>query len=389
MAKSSSTYSLKKASKAKKDEFYTQLVDIEQELKHHKGQFRDKVVYCNCDDPFESNFFKYFASNFNALGLKKLITTSYVKSPIVGGQLPLFEVEGLKPSGKEPFKIEIKKVPDIDKDGAINLDDVEYLLKHDKNTATPLKGDGDFRSEECIELLKQADIVVTNPPFSLFREYVAQLIKYKKKFLIIGNVNAITYRESFKLIKENKMWLGASIHSGDREFRVPDDYPLNAAGCRVDAKGNKYIRVKGVRWFTNLYYKERHDDLVLYKKYNPKSYPKFDNYNAINIDKTVEIPMDYSGVMGVPITFLDKYNPEQFEIVGLGNSRDNFTPNKDYRNPYKIMGDGTKKNGNAINCVLAIESKTRPSGIYYTSDNSKYLIAPYARVLIKNKDLRK
>lgn len=384
-----SNSNLKTAGKAKKDEFYTQLVDIEKELKHYKDKLRDKVVYCNCDDPFESNFFKYFAANFNALGLKKLITTSFVKSPIAGGQLPLFEMEGLKPSGKEPFKIEIREVPDSDGDGAINLDDVKYLLKHDKNTATPLRENGDFRSKECIELLKEADIVVTNPPFSLFREYIAQLVEYKKKFLIIGNVNTITYKESFKLIKENKMWLGASIHSGDREFRVPDDYPLNAAGCRVDEHGNKYIRVKGVRWFTNLDYKERHEDLALYKRYSAKEYLKYDNYDAINVDKTTEIPMDYSGVIGVPITFLDKYNPEQFEIVGLGNSRDNFTPNKDYINPYKIMRDGEKKNGNAINCVLAIESKTKPDDIYYISDNSKYLIAPYARVLIKNKKLKK
>ena len=192
---------LHKASQAKKDEFYTQLVDIEKELKHYKEQFRGKAVYCNC----ESNFFKYFAANFKALKLKKLITTSYVKSPIVGGQLLLFEVEGLKPSGKEPFKIEIKEVPDADGDGAVNLDDVEYLLKHDKNTATPLRGNGDFRSDECIELLKQADIVVTNPPFSLFREYVAQLVEYDKKFLILGDQNAVTYKETFGYIKNNKL----------------------------------------------------------------------------------------------------------------------------------------------------------------------------------------
>lgn len=312
---------LKKAGIAKKDEFYTQLVDIENEIKNYKSKFRGKVVYCNCDDPFESNFFKYFAANFNALKLKKLITTSYVKSPIVGGQLPLFEVEGLKPSGKEPFKIEIKKVPDADNDGAINLDDVKYLLKHDKNTATPLKGNGDFRSDECIKLLKEADIVVTNPPFSLFREYVAQLVQYNKKFLIIGNVNAITYKECFKLIKDNKMWLGASIHSGDREFRVPNHYPLEAAGFRVDENGNKYIRVKGVRWFTNLDYEERHEKLVLYKKYSPNEYPKYDNYNAIEVSKTADIPMNYKKAMGVPITFLDKYTPEQFEILGLANDK--------------------------------------------------------------------
>jgi hypothetical protein len=245
--------------------------------------------------------------------LKKLITTSYSGSPITGGQLPLFQVAGSK--GKQPFKIEIKEVPDIDKDGAIDLDDVKYLLKHDKNTVTPLRGNGDFRNAECIELLKEADIIVTNPPFSLFREYVAQLSEYDKKFLIIGNVNSITYKECFKLIKENRMWLGASIHSGDREFRVPDDYPLNAASSRIDDDGHKYIRVKGVRWFTNLDYEERHENLVPYKKYSPKEYLKYDNYDAINVDKTADIPMDWAGLMGVPITFLDKYNPEQFEII--------------------------------------------------------------------------
>src|SRR3989338_1879212 len=267
MVNKSLNSNLHKANKAKKDEFYTQLIDIEKELKHYKEQFRGKVVYCNCDDPFESNFFKYFAANFNALGLKKLITTSYTKSPIAGGQLPLFEMEGLKPDGKEPY------------------------------------------------------VVVTNPPFSLFREYIAQLVEYNKKFLIIGNVNAITYKECFKLIRDNKLWLGASIHSGDREFRVPDHYPLEAAGSRVDEKGNKYIRVKGVRWFTNLDYEERHENLVLYKKYSPSEYPKYDNYDAIEVSKTADIPMNYKGDMGVPITFLDKYNPEQFEILGLANDK--------------------------------------------------------------------
>src|SRR3989338_8306678 len=325
---------LHSARTAKTDEFYTQLVDIEKELKHYKDQFRGKVVYCNCDDPFESNFFKYFAANFNALGLKKLITTSYVKSPIVGGQLPLFEVEGLKPSGKEPLKIEIKKVPDTDNDGAINLDDVKYLLKHDKNTATPLKSNGDFRSEECIKLLKEADIVVTNPPFSLFREYLTQLVEYNKKFLIIGNVNSITYKECFKLIKDNKMWLGASIHSGDREFRVPDNYPLNAASSRIDSDGYKYIRVKGVRWFTNLDYEERHENLVLYKKYTPEEYPKYDNYDAINVDKTADIPKDYDGAIGVPITFLDKYNPEQFEIIKFRKGDDDKDLLVNGKSPY-------------------------------------------------------
>jgi len=313
---------LRNANKAKKDEFYTQLTDIEKEMRHYKEQFHGKVVYCNCDDPYESNFFKYFASNFNALKLKKLITTSYTKSPIVGQQLLPLDIEGLKPDGKEPYVTEINEVPDLNSDGAISLEDVRHLLEHDKNASHRLKGDieytaGDFRSHECIELLKQADIVVTNPPFSLFREYIAQLIEHKKNFLIIGNINAVTYKETFRFIMENKVWLGVSIHSGDREFRVPDDYPLNAAGYRVDDDGRKYIRVKGVRWFTNLDYEERHEDFTLYKKYMPDEYPTYDNYDAININKTVEIPLDYDGMMGVPITFLDKYNPDQFEIIGM------------------------------------------------------------------------
>ncbi|OIO17015.1 modification methylase [Candidatus Kuenenbacteria bacterium CG1_02_38_13] len=310
---------LHSAKTAKTDEFYTQLVDVEKELKHYKDQFRGKVVYCNCDDPFESNFFKYFAANFNALGLKKLITTSYVKSPIVGGQLPLFEVEGLKPSGKEPFKIEIKKVPDTDNDGAINLDDVEYLLKHDKNTATPLKGNGDFRSEECIKLLKEADIVVTNPPFSLFREYVAQLMDNKKKFLILGDQNAITYKETFGYIKDDKLWVGYD-NGGTKWFQVPMDYDISTESRKKIVNGVKYFSMGRILWFTNLDTTKRHENIVLYKKYTPEEFPKYDNYDVINVDKVSDIPMNYNGVMGVPITFVDKYNPKQFEILGVANS---------------------------------------------------------------------
>lgn len=307
---------LHRASTAKKDEFYTQLVDIENELKNYKDQFRGKVVYCNCDDPFESNFFKYFAANFNEFGLKKLITTSYVKSPIVGGQLPLFEVEGLKPTGKEPFKIEIKKVMDIDKDGATNLDDVEHLLKHDKNTATPLKGDGDFRSDECIKLLKQADIVVTNPPFSLFREYVAQLVEHKKNFLILGQQGAIIYKEFSLLIKENKVWLGYD-NGGTKWFQVPMEYDIPTESRKKIVDGVKYFSMGSVNWYTNLYVSKRQNEFTMYKKYSPKEYPKYDNYDAINVNRYIDIPKDYNGVMGVPITFLDKHNPNQFEIIGL------------------------------------------------------------------------
>ena len=306
---------LSNANKAKKDEFYTQLADIEAELKHYKKHFKGKVVLCNCDDPYESNFFKYFAMNFNYLGLKKLIATCYDSSPVVGEQLSLFP-------DKRPYMIQITEVMDENGDGAIDLSDVEYLLKNKKNTTRKLN-DGDFRSEECIELLKEADIVCTNPPFSLFREFVAQLVKYEKHFLIIGNVNSIICKEIFPLVKENKLWMGYSIHSGDREFRVPDDYPLEAASYRTDENGKKYIRVKGVRWYTNLDYTERHTDIDLWKKYTPEEYSRYENYNAINVDKTADIPDDYYGIVGVPITFLDKYNPDQFEIIwqASGNTR--------------------------------------------------------------------
>ena len=314
--------SLRKADRAKNDEFYTQLADIEKELKGYKTEFYGKVVFCNCDDPFESNFFKYFAMNFNHLGLKKLICTCYATSPVAWVQLSLVDNVNIvvkTESGKQPYKIEITEVLDYNCDGAVDLSDVKYLLKNKKNTLSVLQGDGDFRSQECIEFLKEADIVVTNPPFSLFREYVAQLIEYNKKFIIIGNQNAITYKEIFPLLKNDQMWLGNSIHSGDREFRVPDNYPLDAASYRVDSDGIKYIRVKGVRWYTNIDYKERHENLILYKKYSPEEYPKYDNYPAINVDKTVDIPADYNGLIGVPITFFDKYNPSQFEIIdGIG-----------------------------------------------------------------------
>lgn len=283
---------------SKKDEFYTQLQDIEKEIAHYKDHFKGKTVLCNCDDPRISNFFHFFSFNFEQLELKKLITTCYKNQ-----NADLFSQN----DSEKAIYLEYKG----DKNGDKVPNPEEIGIKH-------LKGDGDFRSQECIALLKQADIIVTNPPFSLFREFVAQLIEYDKKFVILGNVNAISYKEIFKQIKDNKLWLGASIHSGDREFGVPDDYPLKAAGHRTDESGKKFIRVKGVRWFTNLDYKERHEELILYKQYfgNENEYPKYDNYDAINVDITKDIPMDYKGAMGVPITFLDKFNPEQFEIIG-------------------------------------------------------------------------
>ena len=288
---------LSEAKRAKKDEFYTQLVDIENEVRHYTAHFRGKTVLCNCDDPRISNFFHYFASNFERLGLRRLISVCYKNQ-----EPDLFSMN----QSERAIWLEYFG----DRNGNRVPDPEEIGIRE-------LKGDGDFRSAECIELLKQADIVVTNPPFSLFREYVAQLVEYQKQFLIIGNVNAISYKNIFELIQANRLWLGKSIHSGDREFEVPATYPLNAAGCRESAEGKRFIKVKGVRWFTNLDYAARHEDLVLYETYSPEKYPTYDNYAAINVNKTAEIPMDYNGIMGVPITFLDKYNPDQFELVGL------------------------------------------------------------------------
>ena len=281
------------AKREKNDEFYTQLSDIEKELFHYKDHFKDKVVLCNCNDALHSNFAKYFSLNFEFLGLKKLICTSYG-------------------DGDENGKVCIYTG---DKNGN-RIPEIEEWYCYE------LDGKGDFRSDACIELLKESDIVVTNPPFSLFREFVATLEKYNKKYLIIGNMNAITYKEVFPLIKNNKMWLGVSITSGDRKFNVPDDYKLEAAGCGIDDDGKKFIRVKGVRWFTNLEHDKRHEKIDLYKHYSPEEYPKYDNYDAIEVSKTCKIPMDYDGVMGVPITFLDKYCPEQFEIIKFRKGND-------------------------------------------------------------------
>ena len=308
---------LNAAGKAKKDEFYTQLTDIEKELRHYREHFKGKTVFCNCDDPFESNFFKYFVLNFNRLGLKKLIATCYTGSPIANQQLSLFDIiENTPENENKPYKAVVTTVYDKTGDGSVDMLDVAELFKSGENELTELKGDGDFRSPECLALLDEADIVVTNPPFSLFREYVAVLIDHQKKFIIIGNVNALKYKEIFPFIMGNKMWIGPSIHSGDRAFYVPDDYPLSATGCGVDENGKKFIRVKGIRWFTNLEIRQRHEEMILIKRYNPSEYPNYVNYDAIEVSKTSDIPCDYAGKMGVPITFMDKYCPDQFEILG-------------------------------------------------------------------------
>lgn len=277
---------LKKAKQNKQDEFYTQIKDIEQELKHYKKHFLRKIVFCNCDDPEWSNFWKYFELNFDYLGLKKLISTHYEEN---------------KPS----YKLEI--IGDVTGDGKVDYKDI---------IKTPLKQNGDFRSPEAIEILKEADIVVTNPPFSLFREYITQLMKYNKKFIIIGNQNAYTYKEIFTLIQQNKIWSGNK--SGDMEFKVPDYYEPRATRYRQDETGQKWRSMGNICWFTNLDISKRHENLILYKQYNESEYPSYENYDAINIDKVTDIPLDYDGVMGVPITYLDKYNPKQFEIIELG-----------------------------------------------------------------------
>lgn len=289
---------LHKAKAAKNDEFYTLFEVVNEELKYYRDYFKGKTVFCNCDDPEYSNFYKWFHLNFNELGLKRLITTHF-------------------DSEKPTYAIDI----------------TEYI---ENPPHIPLKRDGDFRNPECIELLKQADVVVTNPPFALFREFVAQLVEYKKDFLILGHINAITYKEIFPLIKENKLWLGVSITSGDREFKAPAFF--DPARCsRIDENGQKYAKVMGVRWYTNLDHKKRHKEIDLCLKYTPEAYPHYDNYDAINVNKVAEIPCDYDGVMGVPISFMDKYNPNQFEILGCSYS---------YGEPVGYHNDGAGFNVN-------------------------------------------
>lgn len=325
MEKKSANSNLRKANAAKNDEFYTQLSDIEKEVGNYKDYFKGKTIFCNCDDPEESNFWNYFALNFEFLGLKKLISTHF---------------ENEKPS----YKLEI--VRDVNKDGKINkLDTIK----------TPLKQNGDFKSPECIEILKEADVVVTNPPFSLFRDYVAQLFEYDKKFIIVGNQNAITYKEIFKLIKDNKMWLGYGFTGGAAHFINKHYTDYATAGNHKEGM----IRVSGVVWFTNIETKKRHEDLILYKTYygNEEEYPKYDNYDAININKTKDIPMDYKGVMGVPITFMDKYNPEQFEIVGRADANISNEGNQYHISGYADKGGAPMISGTFIYKRILIKNK--------------------------------
>ena len=352
---------LNAAKTAKKDEFYTQMTDIERELQHYWQHFRDKVILCNCDDPYESNFFKYFALRFNQLGLKKLICTCYNGSPVQGNELMIDFGDFSEEPKKIAYKVEITEVKDMNDDGVVDLSDVQYLLKNDKNVCSILKT-GDFRDHECIELLKQADIVVTNPPFSLFREYIGQLIEYEKKFLIIGNQNNITYKEVFPLLMNNQVWLG--YKSGDMAFRVPKDYEARETRYWQDETGQKWRSMGNICWFTNLDHNKRHEELDLVCRYSSEEYPFYDNYNAIEVSHVQSIPYDFPNVMGVPVTFLDKYNPEQFEIVGL-TERENYNINADTISQLQIPG--------------------------YTKYDRAYIngVRKYARILIRNKHPKK
>ena len=323
---------LSAAKKAKNDEFYTRMTDIEHKLVHYKDHFRDKVVLCSCDDPFESNFFKYFALNFNHLGLRKLIATCYSGSPIAGGeyQPSLFDDDVDESTGRHrrAYKAVVNVFRDTTGDGVLDMDDIRNLLDSGENELTELHGDGtydagDFRSRECLELLDEADIVVTNPPFSLFREYVATLMEHDKRFVIMGNKNAITYKEIFPLLRDDKMWIGMKPMGQDMYFDIPQERQKNLVGS---GRSTSYKIINDVPmgrapviWFTNLDIKMRHEDLLLYRRYkeDPSKYPKYDNYDAIEVSKVKDIPEDYYGVMGVPITFMDKYNPDQFELIGI------------------------------------------------------------------------
>lgn len=312
---------LNRAFIVKNDEFYTCYQDINTEIMNYKEQLQNKIVFCNCDNPFKSAFFRFFVINFKKLRLKRLISTCY-SNPLIKKQE--YHLHGRTSA----YKAIVTQLPNVSLEKPDGSLDFKSLFSIPGNSITHLSGNGDFRSDECIYLLKQADVIITNPPFSLFRDYISLLKHYKKKFIILGNMNASTYKEVFPLFRDNEVWYGESIRSGDRKFYVPNNYPLNAAGCGIDEKGHRYIRVKGVRWFTNLDCNRRSEHITLSNYFSPKEYLCYENYNAIEVKRTQNIPIDYKGIMGVPITFLDKYNPNQFEIIMLanGNARTNVSP---------------------------------------------------------------
>ena len=385
------------ARKAKQDEFYTQWDDIEREmnayLEYDPDVFRGKTVLLPCDDPEWSNFAKYFALNFTEYGLKKLIATSYApaSNPAIDEYKPtLFELESPQydeTKSRERGRLFVLDGTDVNHDGKVNIDDLRW---------TYLDGDGDFRSDEVTALRDEADIVVTNPPFSLFREFLAWLASSNVQFSIIGNMNAVTYRDVFARVKNDKLWYGPSISSGDREFRVPDSYPLNAAGFRVSETGERFIRVKGVRWFTNIEHGRRHEPLQLmtmednlkFSKHaaiRQGGYPRYDNFDAINVSFTDAIPSDYDGVMGVPISFLDKYSPEQFEIKGITTSYDS-QQTKRYPKQVQVSAGGGRKEVGKLNDAPAIKVEVPPQGkTYYEVDGGTYVLS-YHRILIRRRN---
>jgi len=391
------------AKAAKQDEFYTQYVDIQKEveayLEFDSDTFRGKVVYCNCDDPFESNFFKYFAANFNKLGLKKLVTTSYDGSPVAGqGTLfPEYNEGNGKRQKPKALAVILDHVKDEDGDGAANVTDVELFLKRNKAARIALKGSdkypgGDFRSPECVALLKEADIVVTNPPFSLFREYVAQLVEYSKKFLIIGNQNAITYKEIFPLIKDNRLWLGVD-NGGTKWFQVQEDYDIKTESRKKIVNGTKYFSMGSIMWFTNLDHGRRHQKLPLMtmaenlkfsKNLRGKAaYDRYDNFDAIEVGTYKEIPSDYDGVMGVPVTFLDKYNPDQFEILGYEKSYHLQT--RRYEIQVQVDKSGKKSKVTKLNDGVAIKVDRRPTDQTYYVVDGEYYTQQFKRIFIRRR----
>lgn len=390
------------AKKTKNDEFYTQYADIQKEIEayldYDKDTFKDMVVYCNCDDPFESNFFRYFVLNFKRLGLKQLITTSYKPSPVANTQIALFGDDATLPPVKGRAKLTANKfvindVGDTDNDGQFNLSDIAEQLKANKhNEWTPLEGDGDFRSDECIELLKQADIVVTNPPFSLFREYVKQLTDHNKKFLIIGNIGAVSYKEIFPLIKGNKMWLGNGFSAGNAYFSTPNVREF-ASGV-YDAKTG-LVKFRNCHWFTNLDHGRRHQKLQLMNtadnlKFNKKlqgktTYDHYDNYDAIEVPFTNAIPNDYSGVMGVPISFLDKFDPEQFQIIGITKPAiDPQLRTKIYGKQVQVDKNGKRSEVTKLNDGAVLEILEPVNSTYYIVDGKLY-VQLYSRILIQHR----
>jgi len=402
---------LTNAKKAKNDEFYTQYNDIQKEveayLEYNPNVFKNKVVYCNCDDPYESNFFRYFVLNFNRIGLKKIITTSYKPSPVANTQLELFGDNKTLAKAKKCPKITankfvINEAKDIDGDGEFNMKDIAQQLKTNKNNEwEPLEENGDFRSDECIELLKQSDIVVTNPPFSLFREYVRQLVDYKKKFLIIGNPNAITYKEIFPLIKENKMWIGIKLMGADMLFNVPKKYEEYLVKEKKEGSAYRIIdgAVKGrtqAIWFTNLDHGRRHQLLPLMtekeiiKFGTKKPFQKYDNYDAIEIPLVKYIPSDYKGVMGVPISFIDKYNPDQFEILGATQRgcHDEVPDTKKYDSYWEVRQNGkrTGSSGNKTNENANLFCNDGKKN-YFINEKGRIIQSAYQRIFIKHKKI--